>query len=46
MRWIGHSLHAEADLDIDGDISVTDATGSRTTPSTGSPTTCPSCAAR
>lgn len=25
MRWIGHSLHAEADLDIDGRISVTDA---------------------
>jgi cation diffusion facilitator family transporter len=25
MRWIGHSLHAEADLDIDGHVSVTDA---------------------
>ena len=25
MRWIGHHLHAEADLDIDGRISVTDA---------------------
>jgi cation diffusion facilitator family transporter len=25
MRWIGHALHAEADLDIDGGISVTDA---------------------
>ena len=25
MRWIGHSLHAEADLDIDGQVSVTDA---------------------
>jgi cation diffusion facilitator family transporter len=25
MRWIGHRLHAEADLDIDGRISVTDA---------------------
>jgi len=25
MRWIGHSLHAEADLDIDGDVSVTAA---------------------
>jgi cation diffusion facilitator family transporter len=25
MRWIGHALHAEADLDIDGDVSVTDA---------------------
>jgi cation diffusion facilitator family transporter len=25
MRWIGHALHAEADLDIDGRISVTEA---------------------
>jgi cation diffusion facilitator family transporter len=25
MRWIGHALHAEADLDIDGGVSVTDA---------------------
>jgi cation diffusion facilitator family transporter len=25
MRWIGHRLHAEADLDIDGRISLTDA---------------------
>jgi cation diffusion facilitator family transporter len=25
MRWIGHALHAEADLDIDGAVSVTDA---------------------
>ncbi|TQN43668.1 cation diffusion facilitator family transporter [Blastococcus colisei] len=25
MRWIGHRLHAEADLDIDGRLSVTDA---------------------
>ena len=25
MRWIGHRLHAEADLDVDGRISVTDA---------------------
>jgi cation diffusion facilitator family transporter len=25
MRWIGHALHAEADLDIDGDVSVSDA---------------------
>ena len=25
MRWIGHSLHAEADLDIDGAVSVADA---------------------
>jgi cation diffusion facilitator family transporter len=25
MRWIGHALHAEADLDIDGGLSVTDA---------------------
>jgi divalent metal cation (Fe/Co/Zn/Cd) transporter len=25
MRWIGHALHAEADLDIDGQVSVTDA---------------------
>ncbi|MGZ4506773.1 MAG: cation diffusion facilitator family transporter [Blastococcus sp.] len=25
MRWIGHSLHAEADLDIDGSVSVTEA---------------------
>jgi cation diffusion facilitator family transporter len=25
MRWIGHRLHAEADLDIDGRISVTEA---------------------
>lgn len=25
MRWIGHYLHAEADLDIDGDVSLTDA---------------------
>jgi len=25
MRWIGHALHAEADLDIDGGISLTDA---------------------
>jgi cation diffusion facilitator family transporter len=25
MRWIGHALHAEAELDIDGDVSVTDA---------------------
>ncbi|GAB3301751.1 cation diffusion facilitator family transporter [Geodermatophilus aquaeductus] len=25
MRWIGHRLHAEADLDIDGRMSVTDA---------------------
>jgi cation diffusion facilitator family transporter len=25
MRWIGHSLQAEADLDIDGHVSVTDA---------------------
>jgi divalent metal cation (Fe/Co/Zn/Cd) transporter len=25
MRWIGHALHAEADLDIDGSVSVTDA---------------------
>ena len=25
MRWIGHRLHAEADLDIDGRISVSDA---------------------
>jgi len=25
MRWIGHTLHAEADLDIDGSVSVTDA---------------------
>jgi cation diffusion facilitator family transporter len=25
MRWIGHRLHAEADLDINGRISVTDA---------------------
>jgi cation diffusion facilitator family transporter len=25
MRWIGHSLHAEADLDIDGSVSLTDA---------------------
>jgi cation diffusion facilitator family transporter len=25
MRWIGHSLHAEADLDIDGSVSVTAA---------------------
>jgi cation diffusion facilitator family transporter len=27
MRWIGHRLHAEADLDIDGRISVSDAHG-------------------
>jgi cation diffusion facilitator family transporter len=25
MRWIGHALHAEADLDIDGGVSVTEA---------------------
>lgn len=25
MRWIGHALHAEADLDIDGGVSLTDA---------------------
>jgi cation diffusion facilitator family transporter len=25
MRWIGHTLHAEADLDIDGGLTVTDA---------------------
>lgn len=25
MRWIGHSLHTEADLDIDGSVSVTAA---------------------
>jgi cation diffusion facilitator family transporter len=25
MRWIGHALHAEADLDIDGQVSVTEA---------------------
>jgi cation diffusion facilitator family transporter len=25
MRWIGHALHAEADLDIDGGVSITDA---------------------
>jgi cation diffusion facilitator family transporter len=25
MRWIGHALHAEAELDIDGGVSVTDA---------------------
>ena len=25
MRWIGHTLHAEADLDIDGGVSITDA---------------------
>ncbi|WP_448623619.1 cation diffusion facilitator family transporter [Geodermatophilus sp. URMC 64] len=25
MRWIGHALHAEADLEIDGGVSVTDA---------------------
>jgi cation diffusion facilitator family transporter len=25
MRWIGHALHAEADLDIDGSMSVTEA---------------------
>jgi cation diffusion facilitator family transporter len=25
MRWVGHSLHAEADLDIDGSVSLTDA---------------------
>jgi cation diffusion facilitator family transporter len=25
MRWIGHALHAEADLDIGGGVSVTDA---------------------
>jgi cation diffusion facilitator family transporter len=25
MRWIGHSLHAEADLDIDGSVSLADA---------------------
>ena len=27
MRWIGHRLHAEADLEIDGAVSVTDAHG-------------------
>ena len=25
MRWIGHALHAEADLDIEGSVSVTQA---------------------
>jgi divalent metal cation (Fe/Co/Zn/Cd) transporter len=25
MRWIGHALHAEADLDIDGRVSITEA---------------------
>ncbi|WP_324277014.1 cation transporter dimerization domain-containing protein [Blastococcus brunescens] len=25
MRWIGHALHAEADLDIDGTASLSDA---------------------
>jgi divalent metal cation (Fe/Co/Zn/Cd) transporter len=25
MRWIGHRLHAEADLEIDGALSVSDA---------------------
>ena len=25
MRWIGHTLHAEADLDIDGNVSIIDA---------------------
>jgi cation diffusion facilitator family transporter len=25
MRWIGHRLHAEADLDIDGRVTVTEA---------------------
>src|SRR5215210_2142162 len=25
MRWIGHRLHAEADLDIDGRVSITEA---------------------
>ena len=25
MRWIGHYLHAEADLDLDGHLSATDA---------------------
>src|SRR4051794_10549027 len=25
MRWIGHYLHAEADLDLDGGVSVTEA---------------------
>jgi cation diffusion facilitator family transporter len=25
MRWIGHNLHAEADLEIDGAVSVTEA---------------------
>jgi divalent metal cation (Fe/Co/Zn/Cd) transporter len=25
MRWIGHRLHAEADLDIDRHVTITDA---------------------
>ncbi|MBB3085477.1 cation diffusion facilitator family transporter [Geodermatophilus sabuli] len=25
MRWIGHVLHAEADLEIDGAVSIADA---------------------
>ena len=25
MRWIGHRLHADAELDIDPDTSLTDA---------------------
>jgi len=25
MRWIGHRIHAEADLDIDGRLTITDA---------------------
>jgi len=25
MRWLGHTLHGEADLDIDGSVSLTDA---------------------
>lgn len=27
MRWIGHQIHAEADLDIDGSMSLDDAHG-------------------
>lgn len=31
MRWIGHHVHAEADLDIEGQTTLVQAYGPRTT---------------
>ncbi len=46
MRWVGHRLHADAELDVDPALSLWMPIASPMTPNTNSPTPCRSCPPR